>query len=148
MPVAREFMNTDLISVDPCDSVEAAISLMLQHSLSGLPVVDSIGRLLGFISEFDLLELVWDPETRQNKVYHYMTREIQKVDENTSLDDVAERFRILSIRRLPVMRGARIVGMISRSDLLAYVLQARGEAVPVVPCTLSPVSSAMPSPAA
>lgn len=146
MSTAKNLMITDLISVDPDDSVETAISLMLKHGLSGLPVVDTSGRLLGVVSEFDLLELVWDPHTSQDKVYHHMTREVHTVAEDDQLATVAERFRMFSIQRLPVMRGDRLVGMIGRNDLLRHVLQLRGRIAPVVPRLLSPIDTPSQSP--
>ena len=63
---------------------------MIRLGISGLPVVDMSGQLLGIITEFDLLDLVWDPNTSKNKVYHYMTRDVRTVDEEDELVDVAE----------------------------------------------------------
>jgi len=141
MPTVKELMTTDLISVDPDDSIETAIILMLKHGVSGLPVVDSSGRLLGVLSEFDLLELVWDPKTTQDKVHSYMSGEVRTVDEDDDLIAAAERFRVLSVRRLPVMRGGQVVGVISRHDLLREILRARGQIAPVVPRLLTPVDA-------
>ncbi len=141
MSTAKNLMNADVVSVDPDDTIEAAISLMIKHGLSGLPVVDGAGRLSGIVSEFDLLDLVWNPKTDQDKVYHYMTREVHTVSEDEDVEAVAELFRTLSIRRLPVMRGEQLAGMISRSDLLRHVLRVRGQIAPVVPRLLSPVKA-------
>ena len=141
MPTVKDLMTTDLISVDPDDSIETAISLMLKHGVSGLPVVDSSGHLLGIISEFDLLELVWNPKSSQDKVYNYMSREVHTVDEGDELTAVAEQFRIRSFRRLPVMRGDQLVGIISRHDLLRDIMRARGQIAPVVPRLLTPIDA-------
>jgi CBS domain-containing protein len=113
MFTAKDLMTTKIITVDPDDTVDEVISLMLEHGISGLPVVDMSGHLLGVLSEFDLLDLVRDPNTGKNKVFHYMTREVRKVDD----------------RRLPVMRDDRLVGIISRRDLLRYVLHVRSQLV-------------------
>lgn len=144
MPKAKDLMNTDLISVEPDDTIDKAICTMLKYGLSGLPVVDSSGHVLGVVSEFDLLDLVWNPQTDQDRVCHHMTSDVRKVDENTDLSNVAELFRTLSIRRLPVMRGDRMVGVISRHDLLRHVLQARGQIAPVTPRLLSLAASPIP----
>ncbi len=143
MAKIKDLMSTGVISVEPDDSVEKAIRLMIKHRLSGLPVTDSTGRLLGLISEFDLLELVWDPQTGQDRVYQYMTREVKQIDQDAELATAAESFRTLSIRRLPVTRDGQVVGIISRHDLLRYVMQARGQVAPVVPSLLSPVEPAV-----
>jgi len=147
MPKAKDLMTTHLISVDPDDSVETAISLMIKHRVSGLPVTDASGELLGVISEFDLLDLVWDPNTGRDKVHDYMTAEAYSADVEEDIETVAKRFHDLSIRRLPVLEGNRLVGIISRHDLLRYVMHARGKVAPVVPQPLSPISAGFPSPA-
>lgn len=125
MITAKDLMNTDVISVDPDDTVEEVIGAMHAHALSGLPVVNMPGELLGFVSELDLMDAVEDPRAMQRPVYHHMTREVCSVDEDTGVDQLAERFRTLSVRRLPVVRGERLVGILSFHDLLGYVLRAR-----------------------
>lgn len=120
-------MKADIITVDPDDHVDSVMTKMLQHGISGLPVVDMSGQLVGIITEFDLIDLVWDPHTGKNQVYHYMTRDIRTVEEEGELVDVAEMFRMLSVRRLVVMRRDKVVGLISRRDLIHHVLKLRGE---------------------
>ena len=126
---AKDIMNADVVTVDPEDMVEEVMRQMTSRSVSGLPVVDMSGQLVGIITEFDLLALVWDPTTGKSKVYHYMTRETQTVDENDELFFVAEKLRKHPVRRLVVMRGERVVGIISRRDLIRHVLRIRGELV-------------------
>ncbi len=124
---ANELMNANIVTVDPDDTVEQVMSLMIDRGISGLPVVDMSGQLVGVITEFDLLELAWDPTTTKNKVYHYMTRDVHTIDEQDEMEAVAELFRVLSIRRLLVMRGDRVAGVISRRDLIRFVLRVREE---------------------
>ena len=121
----KDVMNTNVVSIDPDDTVEQAMSLMIRLGISGLPVVDMAGRLLGVITEFDLLELVWNPSTPKNKVYHYMTREVRTVNEEDELTDVVDLFHSLPIRRLIVTNGKQVAGIISRRDLIWYVLKLR-----------------------
>jgi len=124
---AKDVMNTNVVAVDPDDVIENVMSTMIRLGISGLPVVDMAGQLLGIITEFDLLELVWNPNTSKNKVYHYMTRDVRTVNEEEELIDVADLFQTLPIRRLLVMRGDLVVGIISRRDLIWYVLKLRGQ---------------------
>jgi len=121
-------MNSKIILVDPEQKVEEVMSLMIENAISGLPVVDMAGQLLGVITEFDLLDLVWDPQTEKNMVYHYMTRDVHTVNGDIELGAIAEMFRSLSIRRLLVMEDQKVVGVISRRDLIRYVLKVRSEA--------------------
>jgi CBS domain-containing protein len=123
---AKDVMNARVVTVDPDDTIEEVMSRMIKYGISGLPVVDMTDRLVGIITEFDLLEMVWDPDTDKNKVYHYMTRDIRTVDENDELTDVAEMFQTLPIRRLIVKAGDKVAGVISRRDLIRYILKLRG----------------------
>jgi len=147
MPTVKDLMTAGPISVDPDESVEKAILLMLKHGLSGLPVTDTAGRLLGIISEFDLLDLIWDAKTVLDKVYQHMTREVRTAHEDDELTTAAELFRTLSIRRLPVVRDHRLVGILSRGDLLRHVLQTRGQRAPVTPRLLCPSNVPLQNPA-
>ena len=117
---ARDLMSPHVIAVGPDDPVQKAISLMLRHRLGGLPVVDGSGRLLGMLSEFDLLDLVWAPQTG-GEVYQYMTRDVHAVDEEAGLSTVAERLRQWGVGRLPVTSDGRLVGMVCRGDVLRHL---------------------------
>jgi CBS domain-containing protein len=123
---AKDLMKTNVVTVDPDDTIENVMSQMIRYHISGIPVVDMTDRLVGIITEFDLLEIVWDPNTDKNKVYHYMTRDIRTVDENDELTDIAEMFQTLPIRRLIVTAGDKLAGVISRRDLIWYILKLRG----------------------
>jgi CBS domain-containing protein len=124
---AKAVMNASVVTVDPDDTIEEVMSRMIRLGISGLPVVNMAGQLLGIITEFDLLELVWDPNTSKNKAYHYMTRDVCTVDEEAELTDVVDLFHSLPIRRLLVMRDNQVAGIISRRDLIWYILKLRGQ---------------------
>jgi len=128
MLTVKDIMTAHVFFVDPDDLVEHAISLMLRHGVSGLPVVDSSGQLLGVITEFDVLDMVDDFHTEKNKVYHYMTRDIQTVDASSSVTELAAIFRQRSIRRYPVVENHRLVGIISRRELIRLVHDVRSKA--------------------
>jgi len=123
----KDIMTAHVVFVDPDDRVEQAIGLMLRHGVSGLPVVDSSGQLLGVITEYDVLGIVDDFFTEKNKVYHYMTRGITTVDADASITELAAIFRERSIRRYPVVENDRLVGIISRRELIRLVHDVRSE---------------------
>jgi CBS domain-containing protein len=123
----KDVMHANVVSVDPDDTIEEVMSSMLRLGISGLPVVNMAGLLLGVITEFDLLQLVWDPHTSKDKAYHYMTRDVRTVDVEADLTDVMDMFHTLSVRRLLVMRGEQVVGIVSRRDLIWYLLKLRGQ---------------------
>jgi len=120
-------MTAHVVFVDPDDRVERAIELMLRHGVSGLPVVDSSGQLLGVVTEFDILDIVDDFFTERNKVYHYMTRDIKTVEADSSIEELAAIFRERSIRRYPVVENNRLVGIVSGRELIRLVHNVRSE---------------------
>jgi CBS domain-containing protein len=121
---AEDVMTKNVISVDRDDTVEHAIRTLLEHRISGAPVTDRSGSLVGIISEFQLLEVIYEPELRSAPVSRLMTKDVLTVDEQATLSDVASLFVVHRIRRAPVVRDGRVVGLISRRDLLRYVLDA------------------------
>jgi len=117
-------MTKNVVSVDQDCTVEHAIRTLLEHRISGAPVADGAGNLVGIISEFQLLELIYEPEMRTAPVSRLMTKDVLTVDEQTTLSDVASLFVVHRIRRVPVVRDGRVVGLISRRDVLRRVLHA------------------------
>lgn len=121
---AQDVMNRNVISIDSESTVEEAIRTLVEHGISGAPVTDRDGNLVGIVSEFQLLEVVYEPDTRNAPVSQFMTKDVLTVKEGTMLSDVATILVVQRIRRVPVVRDGRVVGLVSRRDLLRYVLDA------------------------
>ena len=146
---AEDVMTRDVISIDPDSTVLQAARLMLQHHISGLPVIDKSGNLVGVLSEGDFLrrretrtekrrsrwlEFLMGPgriaaeysHSHGRRVAEVMTREVHSVDVSTPIEeivDVMERYRI---KRVPVLCGGLVVGIVTRSNLMhAMVSLAR-----------------------
>lgn len=109
---ARDIMTTEVRTVEASTSVEAAARIMFEQSISGIPVVDENKRLIGVVSEFDVLAKGGD------SVGEIMTRSVITVGEDTDPETVARMLIEQQIRRLPVVRDGEVVGIISRSDLV------------------------------
>ena len=146
---AEDVMTRDVISIDPDSTVLQAARLMLQHHISGLPVIDKDGKLVGVLSEGDFLrrretkterrrsrwlEFLMGPgriaseysHTHGSKVSEVMTPDVQTVDEVTPLEDIVELMERRRIKRVPVLCGGLVVGIITRSNLMhAMVSLAR-----------------------
>ncbi len=122
--VAKNIMTKTFVSVAPDASIDEALELLLRHHISGMPVVDAEGQLRGVISEFDFLKLLYNPHC-PDRVSDFLTGEVIGVNEDDSLPDVAELFLSRAIRRVPVLRDGRVVGIISRHDLIRFVHGAR-----------------------
>jgi CBS domain-containing protein len=109
---ARDIMTTNVRTVEASTSVEAAARVMFEQSISGLPVVDENNHLIGVVSEFDVLA------KGGATVGDIMTSSVITVGEDTDPETVARMLIEQHIRRLPVVRGGEVVGIISRSDLI------------------------------
>lgn len=121
----KRYMTTDPVVLRPEMSVLEAIAELVRHRISGAPVVDAVGDLVGLLTERDcmavVLQTVYHGEPG-GRVEEFMTREPETVDASASLMDVARRFSEKPFRRFPVLENGRLVGVIARRDVLRTVL--------------------------
>jgi CBS domain-containing protein len=132
MDTAKEVFNTKVITIASDATVEEAIRVLLENRISGAPVTDENGTLLGVVSEFPLLEVIYSPKLKTAPVTKLMTRDVLTVEEGTLLSDIATLFVTHRIRRVPVLRDGRLVGVVSRADLLRHALTAGDELADLV----------------
>jgi CBS domain-containing protein len=117
----KDYMSASLVTFTPDMNVLRAIHTMIEHRISGAPVVDERGNLVGLLSEQDCLKVALDAGYHGEYgglVSEYMTREVRTVDADTSILEVAKLFLQEQLRRYPVMEGNRLVGQVSRRDVL------------------------------
>lgn len=138
---AADVMSRQVLSIAPSASIETAARLMLEHRISGLPVVDADGSVLGMITEGDLLNRtetgtapplsswrsLWlGPKRLAERYVHthgrtveeVMTRGVVAVGEQTPLAEIVALMESRDIKRIPVLRNGHLVGIVSRADLL------------------------------
>ena len=99
-----------------------AVKTLTKHHLSGAPVVTKEGRVIGFISEPNLMEVLFDQRVRTDAVTKHMSSSVHVLDAPDPLSTAASIFTTFGIRRLPVVANGRFVGVVTRRDLLAYSL--------------------------
>lgn len=114
----EDIMTREVVAVSPTSTLDEAVELMLDNRVSGLPVVDDSQRLVGIISEFALLVLTYDKKAGKDTVAEHMTRAVISVDISVLLSDVADIFILNRFRRVPVTCDGKLVGIISRRDLM------------------------------
>jgi len=119
-------MNEDIVSVSPDASVYEALELLSQHEISGLPVVGPDQQLVGILTEKDVLKLLLDHKMQGNeKVETYMNRKVFSFTEDDSIIDVCKFFIKNPIRRVPIVRDKKVVGIVARRDIINLILEVR-----------------------
>ena len=151
-----EVMTRSVVTIAPTATIQDAIRLMLGQRISGLPVVDAQGALVGILTEGDLLHRAetgteWKHpawlsflrgparaaeefvRSHGRHVEDVMTRDVLTIEEDTTLDRVVEMMDRKRVKRLPVTRDGRLTGVVSRSDLLRALAARLSEAPPASP---------------
>lgn len=124
--IARDFMAERLVSVGPDMDIHEAIKLLVKEQVSGAPVVDQTGALVGFLSEKDCFKVSFCCcyyQDRGGRVSDYMTQSVITVSTDTDIAAIAEMFLNGPYRRFPVVSGNRVVGVISRREVLDALLK-------------------------
>ncbi len=127
MKTIREIMQSETIVVQPEDSVHHALELLIEHSISGLPVTDADNRIVGIISERDVLKLFYEPEART--VSAVMTKDPTTISVDSPLVEVFDCLMANDFRRVLIHDQHKLVGLISRADLMPTILEALIERV-------------------
>lgn len=148
---AADVMTRNVVAVGPDDTVAHAVELMLERHISGLPVIGAEGALTGIVTEGDLLrrsetgtqkrrarwlEFLLGPgrmaaeyaHASGRKVNEVMTPDVVAIAEDTPLDEVVRIMEKRQIKRLPVLRDGRLVGIVSRANLIRALASAPSEA--------------------
>ncbi|MHB1526811.1 MAG: CBS domain-containing protein [Candidatus Dormibacteria bacterium] len=107
-------MTRAVITTSPETSVTEAAGLLHRHHITGMPVLDDHQRVVGVVSEMDIV-------TKHGRVVaDIMTRDPHTVEEDVPLGEVSDLLMTARIRRLPVVRHGKLVGLISRTDLVRF----------------------------
>lgn len=151
---AKDVMTRKVVSVGPDATVLEAGRAMLQARVSGLPVVDNAGKLCGMLSEGDFLrrrpsltdrrrsrwlEFLMDPDklasefsrSHDKKVSDVMTAEAQVIDEDASIETIIEVMERFHIKRVPVVRDGKVVGIVTRANLMRAMVSLARSSLPM-----------------
>lgn len=147
----KEIMSKDVISIGPDNKVKDALNLLFKLKISGLPVINTKGKLVGMFTEKDILSNILpsyidrvggfiyeeNPKSINKKIHdlgkltvsEIMRKEVVSIDEDTSLCEVARLMLTQKIRRIPIIdKEKKVMGIVAREDIVkAYVKEARWE---------------------
>lgn len=117
----RDYMATRLVTFKPDTHVTEAMDQLLKHRISGAPVVDDDGRMVGILSEVDLIQVIVQDSYYDESVgivADYMQESVETIDADMDIYTLAEKFFAEHRRRFPVTSRGKLVGQISRRDVL------------------------------
>jgi CBS domain-containing protein len=116
--MAKDIMTAEVVTVSSAATIKQAANLLTRQQISGAPVLDGRGRIVGIVSEADIVA------KRGARVADIMSKTVCSVDEETSIEEIATVMTARKVNRVPVVRGTKLIGVVSRADLVAAV--ARG----------------------
>ncbi len=127
-----DYMAKDVFTFHPDQNVQEAIDLMLEKRISGGPVLNDSGELVGMLSEKDCLRIIIDSAyhnqpNHEGKVKNYMSRNVKTMDIDKDIFDVANEFLTTHFRRFPVIDSKGVLkGQISRRDIMKAARDLKG----------------------
>ena len=109
---AKDVMTRDVITVSPTATVKNLAMTLIKNQISGAPVAARNGKIIGVVSEADIVA------KKGKDVKTIMSKKIISVTEETAVEEIAKLMTTHGIKRLPVMRGESVVGIVSRADIV------------------------------
>lgn len=119
--LVRDYMARHLVTLQPDDEVLRAIHTLIEHKVTGAPVLDKNGKLVGLLTEKDCMQVVINATYYSEYVglvSDFMSTDVEVMDAKDSIVEAAERFLNKRYHRYPVMDNNRLVGQISRADVM------------------------------
>jgi CBS domain-containing protein len=121
--VAKEIMTKEVVTVSPTTTVKELARILTHQQLSGVPVVNPQGQIVGVASEADIV-------TKQGRlVKDIMSEKVYSITEETPVEEIAVLMKTHKISRLPVVRGDTLIGIVSRADIVGAIATGRHFAV-------------------
>lgn len=128
----KNYMTKRLVTFTPDQPMEEVISILIKKHISGAPVVDKDGNLVGIISEGDCLKEVVSGKytnsmTLAGLVRDHMTTQVQTLAPDTPILEAAQQFLKMKVRRFPVVQEGKILGLLSQSDVMRAAHDLKSE---------------------
>ena len=125
MKTIRENMRSRPIAIRRDEPLRRALELLIENNISGLPVVDDQDQLVGVLSEKDLLKIFYEPDA--HSVQSVMTLSPISISVDAELVEVVDCLMANDFRRVFIHDGVKLVGLVSRADLMPSILKALAE---------------------
>ena len=119
---AKDVMVKDVITISPEATLAQAIKTLISKGISGMPAVDSTGKMVGLISEKDILNCAFSGNLNNTKVADVMTKNVVTFSPDTDIDKIALAIGERQFRRVPIVDKDKVVGIVSRRDIIKVAL--------------------------
>ena len=116
---AKDIMTRDIITVAPTMSVKNLAMTLIKNQISGAPVASKDGKIVGVVSEADIVG------KKGKDVRAIMSKKVISVTEDASVEEIARLMTTHAIKRLPVMNDNKVVGIVSRADIVSAIAQGK-----------------------
>jgi CBS domain-containing protein len=120
---AKDIMTRDVITVSPTATIKNLAMTLIKNQISGAPVAGRNGKIIGVVSEADIVA------KKGKDVKTIMSKNIISVTEDTAVEEIAKLMTTHRIKRLPVMRGSDVVGIVSRADIVNAIALGKHVAI-------------------
>jgi CBS domain-containing protein len=117
--IAKDIMTKDVITVGPAASVKELAKTLVRQQISGAPVMNKKGQIVGIVSETDIVA------NKGKQVKDIMSKKVSSIAEDTPVEEIAALMTAHKISRLPVMRGQKLVGLVSRADIVGAIASGK-----------------------
>jgi CBS domain-containing protein len=121
--LAKNIMTRDVITVSPAMTVKNLAMTLIKNQISGAPVAAKNGKIVGIVSEADIVG------KKGKDVKSIMSKKVISVNEETPVEEIAQLMTVHKIKRLPVMRGDQVVGVVSRADIVSAIALGKHVAI-------------------
>ena len=124
---AKDVMSPDVMTIREDTKMKDIIRLLVQHRITGLPVVSEDDRLLGMVTEKDILKILYERKSNVKSARDLMTTNIASFDENANLMEVFKALVENNYRRVPILSEGKLAGIISRADIIRFISRQTGK---------------------
>lgn len=122
--MAKDVMVESVVTITKSALAKELVVHILSGSFSGLPVVDESDKLVGMVTEFDLLDaILQSKDLDTTRVFEIMTKEVNTADQDTPVIEIVKTMKEKNLIRLPIMDGEKLVGIVARSDILRGLMK-------------------------
>ena len=122
MPKIRSIMKTDVLYVKEDTTIRDTAALLLQNSITGVPVLGQDMKVVGIVTEKDIFKVLYRAPTKDESVRKIMTKEVVTFDTNDDFADLCKCLIENEFRRVVILSNGKLAGVVSRTDIVAYIM--------------------------